>query len=213
MNYVDPNGLSGILPNGKYYITCPFDLELLQLKQMYEIASPQERKEIAEKAASIRNSGTPDVDWSVSASKPLQFYMIEDCTDRLNSLFVEVENLYGENKGLLDIPLFISIVKNNAEYDLKRKPEWQRRHFIYEGRILDIDEPGNILYGYLGKVFGYSDTLLKMGGGIYSIYDKITNGKFKEINWDWVFTNWGDDPRDTESMLFGAYIYSLGHKK
>ena len=39
--FVDPSGLSGIRPDGSYYITHPSDQKLLELKQEYGNASAE----------------------------------------------------------------------------------------------------------------------------------------------------------------------------
>ncbi|MNY23198.1 hypothetical protein D3C86_1568520 [compost metagenome] len=54
---------------------------------------------------------------------------------------------------------FYYLVKNKAPLDLKNQPYWREyRHFIYNGEVVDNDVPGNIVYGYMGKVLGLTMT-------------------------------------------------------
>ena len=83
-----------------------------------------------------------------------------------------------------------------GKYDLKSKSEWQgKEHFIYNGEIIWYDDPGNILYGYLGKAMGFEDlTLLSAAGAV-----QILTGT---SSWDYV-SSFFDDPRDQKSIKMG----------
>ena len=48
---------------------------------------------------------------------------------------------------------FYNIVRNGSLMDLKNQPEWHHSHFIFREEVIDYDAPGNINYGYLGKIF------------------------------------------------------------
>ena len=130
---------------------------------------------------------------------------IPDVSDKLNKLMLENEEKYKYMKLLpmeAKLPIFYSIVHNGAIYDLKNQPDWQSDKFIYNGELIDKDVPGNMHYGYLGKVFGFPDTLLYAAAGLAQIRAKTSNKEW--LNFD----NFGDDPRDTESIRKGIEYYN-----
>ena len=203
--HIDPSGLSGIKNDGSYYITHPLDEQLLRLKQEYVVASKKRKHEIAIEAQIIRNSGTEGIDWSVRADRSLNYYMIDtDITDKLNNLMKTAgdENFWKRfaklnpisNAGVyLDFAL---MVRPGGQYDLKSKSEWQgKEHFIYNEEIIWYDDPGNILYGYLGKAMGFEDLILLSAAGAVQISTGTSS-------WDYV-TSFFDDPRDQESIKKG----------
>lgn len=104
------------------------------------------------------------------------------------------------------LKVFYDLVKNNAKLDLKNQPDWQDKQFIYNDEIIDNDVPGNIMYGYMGKVFGFADILLYAAAG----YAQKKAGTSKD-EWN-NFKNFGDDPRDTERIKQGIEIYNGRHK-
>ena len=214
INNIDPLGLSGIKKDGTYYITHRLDGRLLDLKKEYLSATTDEqRAKIAREAQKIRNSGKEDVDWSVRADKTLDYYMIDtDVTQKLNKIMVEAEKenswkRWGEFTGATNIlryANFYSIVKDGAKYDLKSKPEWQgKRHYIYEGKIIDYDSPGNILYGYLGKSMGFEDDILLVAAGAAQILDNTSSFKY--------ISSYFDDPRDQVYIKLGIQKYKNTH--
>lgn len=96
---------------------------------------------------------------------------IEDITDRLHSLMKTAEEdcafyaqpaYYQSNTGLTEatgnafVPKtlkFVELVKNHGLYDIKRQSDWLSDWYVYEGDIVRNDAPGNMLFGYVGKVF------------------------------------------------------------
>ena len=205
VNYIDPTGLSGIKNDGSYYITHPLDEQLLRLKQEYGGASAKRKQEISIEAQNIRNSGTEGIDWSVRADRSLNYYMIDtDITNKLNNLMKTAgdENFWKRFADLNPVTNaaryadFAWMVRPGGQYDLKSKSEWQgKEHFIYNGEIIWYDDPGNILYGYLGKAMGFEDlTLLSAAGAV-----QILTGT---SSWDYV-SSFFDDPRDQKSIKMG----------
>lgn len=213
VRYYDPSGLSGIMNDGTIYTTHPLDEELLKLKQEYVVSNSERQAEIAAKAKSIRESGKEGVDWSVQADRSLDYYMIDtDVTDKLNDLMAssERENSW-KRLGVISVPTniarysnFASMVKPGGKYDLKSHSEWQgREHFIYNGEVIWYDDPGNILYGYLGKAMGFNDLILKSAGGAVQIATGTSS-------WNYV-TSFFDDPRDQASIQLGIDKYKKSH--
>ena len=213
VNYIDPNGLSGIKTDGTYYITHRLDKELLKLKQEYVSATPKRQAQIAIEAQNIRNSGTEGVDWSVRADRTLNYYMIDtDVTKKLNDLIKSSESenwwkRFGEitpSTNAIRYADFALMVMPGGKYDLKSQSEWQNRaHFIYNGEIVWYDEPGNILYGHLGKVMGFDDNILKAAGGAVQILQGRSSWEFA--------SSYFDDPRDQKAIQKGIDIFKNTH--
>ncbi len=206
--FVDPSGLSGIMPDGSYYITHPLDEQLLKLKQEYETASPERQAEIASEAQNIRDNNVGGVDWSVESFNPLEYYMIDtDVTSRLNNLMESVETKNKFKRYLPESVLYVDfalMVMPGGKYDLKSKPEWQgREHYLYEGEIIWYDDPGNILYGYLGKVMGFEDDILKSAAGAVQIATETSS-------WSYVLSYF-DDPKDQKAIQKGIDIFKDTH--
>ncbi len=209
VNYIDPTGLSGIRNDGSYYITHPLDEQLLRLKQEYGGASTKRRQEISIEARNIRANGKPGVDYSVTADKPLSYYMIDtDITNKLNNLMKSVgdENFWKRFGSITPVTNatrygnFALMVMPGGKYDLKSKTEWQQKaHYIYEGDILWYDDPGNILYGYLGKAMGFEDIILQSAAGAVQIATKTSS-------WSYI-SSFFDDPRDQASIKRGIQKY------
>ncbi|MBO2946249.1 hypothetical protein JJQ72_20040 [Paenibacillus sp. F411] len=185
------------------------------MKIQYKDASNKEKAELSNKAAKIRSSiGLYDEKnnpkgYTVKSSLGLDYYTIIDVTKKLNGLMLQYEYLYSERTNdnfVRNLEDFYNIVKNKAELDLKNQPDWQHSHFIYSGEVVDKDVPGNISYGYFGKVMNIPDRLLTAGAGFAQI--KAGTFSINGLN----FTSFGDDPRDTQRILQGIKIYYKWHK-
>ena len=213
VNYIDPNGLSGIKPDGTYHITHSLDQELLKLKQEYVSATPERRAQITIEAQSIRNSGKEGVDWSVRADRTLNYYLIDtDVTEKLNNVIKSSESenwwkRFGQITPITNAARYVDfalMVRPGGKYDLKSKTEWQgKEHFIYNGEIIWYDEPGNILYGHLGKVMGFEDIILESAGGAVQIATNTSS-------WSYV-SSYFDDPRDQRAVQKGIDIFKNTH--
>ncbi len=195
--FIDPWGLSGIMPDGSYYITHSLDRQLLRLKQEYGMADLTRQAQIAQEAANIRASGKEDVDWSVRADKSLDYYTIYDITEKLNNLMRSNRELFEKHRG--DYIWFKNNVGYGRIFDIKVQNEWQKEHFIYDGQVLRGDAPGNIVYGYLGKAAHFSDITLKIAAGIAQQSSKAG----QPVKRSWILTSWGDAPGDWEFIKIG----------
>jgi len=213
VRYIDPSGLSGIQTDGTYYITHPLDKELLELKQEYVYATPERQVQIAIEAQNIRNTGKEGIDWSVRADRTLNYYMIDtDVTKKLNAVIKssESENFWKyfcKMNIVTNVVRYIDfafMVRPGGKYDLKSKTEWQgKEHFIYDGEIIWYDEPGNILYGHLGKVMGFEDVILKSAGGAVQIATRTSSWRY--------ILSYFDDPRDQKAIQKGIDIFKNTH--
>ena len=201
---------------------------MLKLKQEYVTATPERQAQLALEAQRIRESAPERTRWSVRADKSLDYYMIDtDITEDFNNLMqkVEKENFWKRFLASKDIALsdisfdsttgvllylnairyvdFAWMVRTGGIYDLKSKTEWQgKQHFIYEGNIIWYDDPGNILYGYLGKVMGFDDHTLMFAGGV-----QIAT---RTSSWSYV-SSFFDDPRDQVSIKTGIDKFKNSH--
>ncbi len=73
---------------------------------------------------------------------------------------------------------------------------------IADGNFVD-DEPGNILYGHLGKAMGFDDEILKMAGGAVQVFQGRSNWKFA--------SSYFDDPRDQKAIQKGIDLFRSTH--
>lgn len=131
---------------------------------------------------------------------------LEDITMKLHGLMIRYEYMY-QDSTILDIEEFYNLVRNKGELDLKNLPDWQNDYYVYENEIVENDVPGNIMFGYFGKVYGIPDTILIAGAG----YAQIRAGTY-ELQWI-NFENFGDDPRDTARIRQGIGLYNKWHGK
>jgi hypothetical protein len=213
--FIDPSGCIGVMPDGSIYMAegdTEIDKQLLLYKINYENAeTDNERKEIAERAAELRannpNTSEKQDRWHVSADLSLDYYTVTDITDKLNDLMaqeaVEYGDLYYQFEAMNYLK-FYNLVRNGAVYDLKNQPDWQHEQFIYNDEVIDKDAPGNINYGYLGKVMGINDNTLCIAAGAAQI-------KAGTSNLAYIFS-YGDDPRDQYRIKQGINIYKNEHR-
>jgi len=131
-----------------------------------------------------------------------------DVTDQINGLLRNLELTYSDVR---DIPhlkrlgVFYTAVNTNSSLDLKTSWNLKNNAFlVYNGDIMRYDAPGNIVYGYLGKLFGFSNFEL-LGGGIYA---QFKDGTVKN---DWIFYTGGDDPVDQYYIRYGINLYNSSH--
>ncbi|MDR3564790.1 MAG: polymorphic toxin type 44 domain-containing protein [Negativicutes bacterium] len=142
---------------------------------------------------------------------------IPEATDRLNQVMTDAEGRYKEEKDVnyfTRLDHFKNLLKSNAEYDLKTKPGWKQPQYVINGEVVDNDVPGNINYGYLGKVFGFPEPVLTKAAGLYQILTDLKNGRnLEDIARQFNLDSFGDDPRDTARIRQGIKIYEQSHPK
>lgn len=195
---------NGVLSGDKTYD----ELVLIELKRITEQIvddvknrpkqakrlSPNNRKNIMEAATEL--DALIHLNVKNRVEKKLIEIPIEDVTDRLHKLMESTDEKYAfytqpafyqSNTGLTEstgndavskIIKFIVSVKSGSVTDIKLSPEWPSRWYIYEGDIIRYDAPGNILFGYVGKLFGYDDKFLSAGAGAYQFYEGHSDWSF-----------------------------------
>lgn len=160
-------------------------------------------------------SGAIEIDNNICSNKYTGVSSMDgkpkDITKDLTDLMIRYEYIYGAEwtgeSTILDLYTFYELVRNNGELDLKNQG-WNDSEYIFNGEVIPGDGPGNILYGYLGKAFGYSDELLLRAAG-YAQTQAGTN----EPEWgDWFGSEpYGDDPRDQKNIKKGINYYNNLH--
>ncbi len=92
----------------------------------------------------------------------------------------------------------------------------QDLQYIFDGRVIDFDDTGNMAYGVLAKASGMYNLLMEGGAGIINAKEALENSgnlsnKIKTIirELSWIAT-YGDDPRDNAAIKLGVeYYYKL----
>ncbi|GBF74333.1 hypothetical protein PA598K_02671 [Paenibacillus sp. 598K] len=127
-------------------------------------------------------------------------------TVQLNSLMSEFNTDFKDNteNSVTKLRTFVNNVKTGGRVDVKNSHFKDNSYYIYSGELYRRDDLGNIYFGYAGKVFGYDDTFLKSGAGIYQIYSGTSE-------WGYV-SSYFDDPRDSAMIQVGIDIYNSIYK-
>ena len=130
----------------------------------------------------------------------------EECIDITQRLNDEMKAAYLEISLISSISTiaalvdFINNVKSGGKWDLKRREDWNLKSgkkYIYEGIKLEYDEPGNIMFGYVGSAL-FDLVELKAGAGLYQQYE----GHSKD-EWGKGWPNFGDEPKDSAAIEYG----------
>ena len=116
---------------------------------------------------------------------------------------------------------FQSLVQSWGPYDIKRRFSWsQDLQYIFDGKVIDFDDTGNMAYGVLAKAAGITDISMQFGAGVTNAQEALegnwNNNKDifelskvleRELSW---WKTYGDDPRDNEAIKLGVeYYYKL----
>ena len=113
--------------------------------------------------------------------------------------------LRGVYKGILNsFKYFYNNSKTKGAWDLKNQgwklssEDW----YVFKGKKLRQDDPGNIHFGYVGAVM-FPLGILRAGAGVYQIYSGTSK-------WSYRFTFF-DDPRDSTMIVLGysLFIYDI----
>lgn len=200
-------------------ISCQIERDLADGQNQANILSPNYRKNIMEAAKEIDRFLHRNLHIRI-----LQYFNlipIEDVTDRLHKLMESSDATYAyysqpslyasvlgtavpiRNGPVTKIIKFILSVGTGSVTDLKNTPEWQDDWYIYEGDIVKKDATGNILFGYVGKVFGYDDEFLCAGAGAYQIKSLTSDLRF--------VGTYFDDPYDNAMIRRGISYYNKTH--
>ena len=129
----------------------------------------------------------------VDLTEPLNEYMQKNA-DTLKS--------YKNEKGFLPAVIyFYDNVKDGGKLDIKLSDEWKfetGKMYLYNGKELRYDDPGNINFGYVGAVIFPLD-ILCFGAGANQV--KKYGFKFGD------FSTFFDDQRDNEMIKYGYSLY------
>ncbi len=129
----------------------------------------------------------------VDITNELDIFMFNSCG--------EFEDYIDENGSANGAFFFAENVTDGGVWDIKRNPDWNlspNRQYVYNGRVLRYDDPGNIAYGYIGGVL-FSEEVLCMAAGA----NQITKYGFKCGH----LLSYFDDPRDQQMIRFGYSLY------
>lgn len=108
---------------------------------------------------------------------------------------------YKEDFGYVDAAIyFYTNVKDNGDLDIKLQDDWKfddDKIYLYNGMQLRYDDPGNINFGYVGRVL-FNEEILCMGAGINQFLKYGT--QFGNLS------TWYDDPHDQEMIRYGYQL-------
>ena len=128
-----------------------------------------------------------------------------DITAKLNVLMIrnaEILEDYLEEHGYVNAALFYhNMVTDAGDWDIKRTPMWQfesGKTYIYQGKVMRMDDPGNIHFGYLGAIL-FPEEFVCFGAGMNNLL------KFGFDQGD--LESYYDDPQDQEMMRWGYRMY------
>lgn len=105
---------------------------------------------------------------------------------------------------------FIGAVDTHGALDIKNQESWKFRQgltYLFEGKELRNDDPGNIAFGYYGSAV-YGKNFLHLGAGINQLLSDIKRNN--NIQWEGKFF---DDPQDFDMIEYGYNLYMEEHPK
>lgn len=131
---------------------------------------------------------------------------------------------YNTSDPLLHIDWFYSLVKKGGDLDIKVKKKWEKAFdvpylglkgkFVCFDEVMNAEQLGNYLYGFIGNTMGLGSELLLWGGGYAEIKERYPGKDMYEIIKMPILRNkekwYGDDKQDSEYILKG---YSLFGRK
>ena len=126
-----------------------------------------------------------------------------DITQRLNdemrAAYIEI-SLIASASSVVALGIFVNNVKSGGKWDLKRREDWNLKYgkiYVYDGIKLEYDEPGNIMFGYVGSAL-FNLVALKAGAGLYQQYENHSKDE-----WGKWWPNFGDEPKDSAAIEYG----------
>ncbi len=161
----------------------------------------------------INKSGSTQI----RGGKDIDYYTnFEDITEKLTMQMIKNEYEYADYPyAPITWPVRLLEFKNNVQsggpWDLKRLSEWDNSSlYIFDGRLVDRDAPGNIMYGYMGCAYGFPDWVLYYAASLAQYMDGTVQTK-----WLIMFPNstLGDDPLDQLNIKLGIDYFKKIHKK
>ncbi len=125
--------------------------------------------------------------------------------EKLDNLMRENEaalRAYLEENGHFAASLYYYVkVTDRGDWDIKVTDEWAFEDgvtYTYRGKVLRMDDPGNIHFGYLGAML-FTEEFICFGAGMNNFL------KFGTVDGD--LSSYYDDPQDQEMMRWGIQMY------
>ena len=135
--------------------------------------------------------------------------LVVDITNKLNQFMEDNSNTlkeYAKTHGLINTLLYFKTsVNDKGPLDIKLQDEWmfdEGKTYIYYGRVLRYDDPGNINFGYTGAAI-YPRVILCAGAGVNQI--SKYGFTFGDV------LSFYDDPRDNYMIKYGYMLYRKSH--
>lgn len=135
---------------------------------------------------------------------------IIDITDKLNALMrknAAYLQRFREKYGYVAASILYYVrVTDGGDWDIKLTDEWKfekGKTYVYQGKVMRMDDPGNIHFGYVGAVL-FSEEFVCFGAGM----NNISKFGFRDGDRS---TYW-DDPQDQIMMRWGYSMYVEEHK-
>lgn len=135
----------------------------------------------------------------------------------MNKLFNEVENSVSKigDRDFWDYINFDWQFRPHGEFDVKNGNDpvftsHPRNHFayIYNGKLIRYDSPGNILVGYASAHAGFSSVELLLGANLDNVFDYSIKNWLGGGDEPWVFFDAIDDHVDQDYIIKGYRLYS-----
>ena len=134
---------------------------------------------------------------------------VVDLTEKLDNLMHEsaktLKSVLAKQGRYRACIFYYHKVKDGDDWDIKLQDEWKFEEgttYIYQGRVMRMDDPGNIHFGYLGAII-LPEEIVCLGAGLNNISKfGFTAGDFK---------SYYDDPQDQEMMRWGYRLYKSGY--
>ena len=135
--------------------------------------------------------------------------MIVDLTEKLDTLMqvnaAALEQFLAEKGYVLAALFYHAMVTDGGDWDIKLQDEWRfepGKTYVYRGKVLRMDDPGNIHFGYTGAIL-FPEEFVCFGAGMNNLL------KFGFDQGD--LESYYDDPQDQEMMRWGYQMYKEQH--
>ena len=134
---------------------------------------------------------------------------VVDLTEKLDALMhknaADMRRVYSKYGRIYAAYYYYHKVKDGGDWDIKLTNEWkfeEGKTYVYQGKVLRHDDPGNIHFGYTGAVI-FEEELVCAGAGANNVSKfGFTAGNFR---------SYYDDPQDQEMMRWGHRLYMSGY--
>lgn len=130
---------------------------------------------------------------------------VVDITSKLNVLMLRngkiLEDYLAEHGYVKACLFYHAMVTDAGDWDIKRTPMWKfepGKTYVYQGKVMRMDDPGNIHFGYLGAIL-FPEEFVCFGAGMNNLL------KFGFDQGD--LESYYDDPQDQEMMRWGYRMY------